>query len=63
MSITKFAFLLPNSAGAAFILCLSLEDSLPLVVIDQKEGHRTTQLQDSTTELLMLTYDCVLTRS
>ena len=58
MSVTKFAFLPPNSAGATLHLTLCqihplsdiyLYNSLPLVVPCQKEGLRATRLPDAVT--------------
>ena len=71
MSVTKFAFLSPNSAGATLCTDFPLTlvntslsgvyscNTLPLVVAHQKEGRRATELPDSITGLLMSVYDCL----
>ena len=72
MSVTEFAFLPLNSAGAAlhtyypWTLCLIhpvsgvyLDNSLPLVLTYQKVGPRGTELPDSIIGLLTPAYDCL----
>ena len=66
MSVTKFAFLSPNSAGAIIhifplTLCYPLSgdyayNTLPLVVTYQKAGRRATKPPDSITTPV---YDCL----